>query len=134
MANLAAERAAVDSILAGFTAAPVLWPDSTIKPPTPSADPAVPVSYVAAEIEYGAAEPTDFAGGTQTDGAVMLDVWTQRGRGDALLRQLLDSLVSLFAAANTSDIFFLRPEPGAAQVDGADWYGRSLRVPFVRFS
>jgi hypothetical protein len=126
------ERAAIGTLLATFTGAPVLWPGSQLEPPQPTSPPALPAAFVNVEVEYSGAELADFAGGSRIDGEVVLEVWSERRAGDDRVRDLVDSLVALFKAGDGSGVQFLAPRPGGASVSDA-WYGRGLRVPFVRW-
>lgn len=130
--SYATERAVVGGILASFTAAPVLWPNSTLEPPTPTEPPAEPAAFVNVEIEHGLAELVDFGGGARVDGRVVLEVWAERRAGDDRIRELVDTLAGLFRAGDTAAVQFLEPVPGESSVS-AGWYGRALRVPFVRW-
>jgi hypothetical protein len=132
------ERAAIANVLAGFTAGvPILWPDTEAAPPQPGSDPAAPVSYVVASVEYDHTEQSDFAGGAQIEGRVVLHVWVERNAGDDLVRTHIDSLRALFAAGDDQSvpIYYLEPQPGAPFIGGenGEWYGYRLDVPFVRF-
>lgn len=126
------EREVVGGLLATFSAAPVLWPNSGLEPPEPTAAPAPPAAFVAAELEYASTELTDFAGGSRVDGAVALEIWVERRGGDDQVRDLFETLRTLFASGDASGMQFLEPRPGDPVVSDI-WYGRPFRVPFVRF-
>lgn len=133
-----AERQAIANVLDGFTAGvPILWPDTQAEPPAPGADPAAPVSYLVADVEHDQAELSDFGGGAEVRGRVVLHVWVERDAGDDLVRQHVDTLQTLFYAGDdmTVPIYFLEPQPGAPFIGGeaGEWYGRRVDVPFVRF-
>ncbi len=126
------EREAIGNLLAGFTAAPVLWPNADIVPPAPTSAPASPVAYVAAEVENDRAAPSDFGGGAEVSGRVVLEIWAERRAGDGRVRSLADTLVALFASADGGGLYFLEARLGPAVIADA-WYGRSLQIPFTRF-
>ncbi|OQC35389.1 MAG: hypothetical protein BWX64_02474 [Acidobacteria bacterium ADurb.Bin051] len=126
------ERAAIGALLATFTAAPVLWPGGSLEPPAPTSPPAEPAAFVAVEVEYTGAELADFAGGARVDGEVVCEVWSERRAGDDRVRDLVDALRSLFRAGDAAGLQFLEPRAGGAAVSDV-WYGRGLRVPFVRW-
>lgn len=138
MGTYADERQVIANVLDGFTAGvPILWPDSEGEPPTPGSDPASPVSYLLAEVEYDNTEPSDFGGGGQIDGRVVVWVWVERNAGDLLCRQHIDSLRVLFDAGDDTAqaMYFLELAAGPAQVggEGGEWYGRRVDIPFTRF-
>jgi len=126
------ERAAIGALLATFTSAPVLWPSGQLEPPQPTSPPALPAAFVNVEVEYSGAELADFAGGVRIDGEVVCEVWSERRAGDDRVRDLVDALVTLFKSGDGSGVQFLAPRPSGASVTEV-WYGRGLRVPFVRW-
>lgn len=126
------ERETIGNLLASFTAAPLLWPNAGIDPPEPTAAPAPPVAYVAAEVEIDRAERSDFGGGAQVEGRVVLEVWAERRAGDGRVRSLADTLCVIFASADGGGVYFREARLGPAVIADA-WYGRSLQVPFTRF-
>lgn len=128
----ATEREVIGTLLAGFTAAPLLWPNSELPPPPPTTDPDPPAAYVAAEIETDRADQADFGGGAQVEGRIVLEIWAERRAGDGTVRSLADTLAALFATGDSSGLFFREARLGPAVIADA-WYGRSLQIPFTRF-
>lgn len=130
-----AERERVGEILSTFTACPIVWPGTDKRPPALSSDPSTPASHIVVEIPIDAAERATFSGEAQIRGRVSFDIRVQRDRGDDTVRDLMETLRTLFATADTDGFQFLEPVPGTPYLagDSSEWYGRPFDVPFVRW-
>lgn len=131
------ERQIVANVLDAFTSGvPILWPDSTMTPPSPGTNPASPVSYLVAEVEHDAAELLDFAGGSRINGRVVISPWAEKEAGDNLVRQHIDTLCTLFAAGDEGGMYFFPPVVGSPLIGGEnrEWYGREVHIPFMRLT
>ncbi len=131
------ERERVGEILSTFTLSPIVWPGTDSRPPALSSTPDTPASYVVAEVPIDSAERAVFSGEAEIRGRVSFDIRVQRDRGDDLVRDIMEALRTLFAAADTSGFQFLEPVPGTPYLAGdsttGEWYGRTFDVPFVRW-
>ncbi len=127
------ERELLGDLLAGWTDCPIEWPNADFEPPAPLSNAGTPATWISVEIDENAAELADMAGGQQISASVVLKIYQQRRTGDAAIRAIADALAAIFDTADPEGLQFLAPTLGAGERDD-DWYGRDLRVPFIRFT
>lgn len=130
------EREAIANVLAGFTAAPVLWPDTEGDPPSPGNNPANPVSYIAVDVEYDEEEPVTFGPSELVRGHVVTMIWAERNGGDFVVRSHIDTLYPLFKNGDdaTAALTFIgiHRRPAVIGGENREWYGRQVDWYFTR--
>lgn len=132
----ALERNAVGTILKGWTATQIAWPNRDFTPPQKA-------SWISVTIQNGDAAQLDLAGPYSTHrhpGMVVVQVFVPANWGDKTALDLADEVAALFRRQQVSlkvdevekgAMVFRSPSVRVIGVDGA-FFQVNVNVPFVR--
>lgn len=126
--------AAVETVMAGWTATDVWGPNERFDLPSRSADPTAPAAYVAWELRLRSRERITFGGTVEIRAAVAHGIWIEKDAEDHKLYELLDTLLALWVSASIAGVQVLDgdEELGEPATLG-EWRGLELEVPLVQF-
>jgi hypothetical protein len=130
-------RAHLNTLLAGFTASTIYWPDTDAPAMTPSSDPSNPASRVLVDYVFDVTDQISMAGDAALTGRLIAKIWTEKRAGDGKVLTIAEALRTLVLAADTTDttsrIQWFEPRPGPALVSAEveNVFGREMHCPFV---
>lgn len=132
----AEHRAAVATLLSGWTLTRIFDANADFTPPEPSSNLQAPARFLAWDIQYDQVERATFGGTVEVNGRVVFGCWVQFKGSDAAAREMADAVRTLFADVTSGSIQFHQPIQGDPIFEGEptpEWYALPIVVPFTEF-